>query len=60
MIIIDRKIEESIVINNQEIRVMITAVDRNQVKIGIEAPKNIAILRQEVKKRMQDRLRFQD
>jgi carbon storage regulator len=32
----------------QDIRVFITAIDRNQVKVGIEAPQNVVILRGEL------------
>ena len=47
MLILTRKKEESIVIN-ENIEVSILEIKDGKVKIGIEAPKNVAIHRKEV------------
>lgn len=47
MLVISRKINEKIKIGNN-IEIVIVSIDKNQVKIGIEAPKNLTILRSEL------------
>ncbi|MBR0031113.1 MAG: carbon storage regulator CsrA [Treponema sp.] len=47
MLILSRKIDEKIKIGN-DITVTIIGVSGDQVKIGVEAPKNIKVFRQEV------------
>ena len=47
MLILSRKIDESIIINNK-IKVKVLEVEGNKVQLGIEAPDNIAIHREEV------------
>lgn len=47
MLVLSRKIEESIIINDN-IRVTIIDIRGNQVRIGIEAPLNIPVHREEV------------
>ncbi|MYL62470.1 carbon storage regulator CsrA [Bacillus hwajinpoensis] len=47
MLVLGRKKGESIVIND-EIELKIISIDGDTVKLGIEAPKNIAIHRKEV------------
>ena len=47
MLVLSRKLGETIVIDG-EIRVTIVKIDRNQVRIGIEAPKEVAIYREEI------------
>ncbi|GFN32655.1 carbon storage regulator CsrA [Paenibacillus xylaniclasticus] len=47
MLILSRKRGQTIVIN-QNIEIIITAIDGDQVKIGIEAPREYSIVRKEV------------
>ena len=47
MLVISRKINEKIKIGDN-IEIIIVSIDKNQVKIGIEAPKNVTILRSEL------------
>ena len=47
MLVMTRKENESIVIN-EEIEIMILECDSQRVKIGIQAPKSIKIIRKEV------------
>lgn len=47
MLILSRKIDEKIKIGN-DITITLIDVHGDQVKIGIEAPKNVKVFRQEV------------
>ena len=47
MLILARKIDEKIKIGN-DITLTIISVQGDQVKIGVEAPKNVKVFRQEV------------
>ena len=53
MLILSRKENESIYLG-QDIEIKIVEISKGSVKIGIEAPKNINILRGELKKQIQD------
>ncbi len=53
MLILTRRIGESLVIGEQ-INVMILAIKGNQVRIGIDAPKDIPVHREEVYQRIQE------
>ena len=49
MLILTRKNKEAIVIgNNKEIKITVLNIRGNQVQIGIEAPKDIAVHREEI------------
>jgi len=47
MLVLSRKINQSIMIGD-DIRIVIVAVDRDQVKLGIEAPRAVPVHRSEV------------
>ncbi len=47
MLVLSRKVNQSIMIGD-EVRVVIVSVDRDQVKLGIEAPREITVHRSEV------------
>jgi carbon storage regulator len=47
MLVLSRKLNQAIMIGD-EVRVVIVSVDRDQVKIGIEAPREIPVHRSEV------------
>ena len=47
MLVLSRKPLQSIMIGS-DIRVTIVKVERNQVRIGIEAPRDVTILREEL------------
>ncbi len=52
MLILSRKNGETLLINN-EIEVKIIEISGDKVKIGIEAPKNVKILRKELSQTME-------
>lgn len=47
MLILSRKIDEKIKIGN-DITITLISIQGDQVKIGVEAPKNVKVFRQEV------------
>jgi len=47
MLVLARKLDESIVIGD-DVRVKIISIDKGVVKIGIDAPSDVAILRSEL------------
>ena len=53
MLVLTRKIGESIVIGNN-IKVTITSIERNKVRLGIEAPPEVRVDREEVWKRVME------
>jgi carbon storage regulator len=53
MLILTRKADESIVIGNN-IQIKVLKVQGNQVHIGIEAPKDISVYRQEIYEQIRD------
>jgi carbon storage regulator len=47
MLVLSRKLGEKIILNGNMI-VTVVKIDRNQVRLGIEAPPEVAILREEI------------
>ena len=47
MLVLSRKLGEKIVIG-ENIRITVVKIDRNQIRIGIEAPGDIPVYREEI------------
>jgi carbon storage regulator (csrA) len=58
MLVLARKVDESIVIGDS-IVITVLAIEGEQVKIGINAPRDVTILRQEVFRAVQDQVKIQ-
>lgn len=54
MLILTRKINETICIGDTPIKITVLNMGRGQVKLGIEAPKDVAVHREEIFKRITD------
>jgi carbon storage regulator len=52
MLVLSRKLNQAIMIGDH-VRVVVVAVDRDQVKLGIEAPREISVHRSEVYEEIQ-------
>lgn len=59
MLVLNRKVDESIVIGDS-IVLTVLAIEGEQVKIGINAPREVLILRQEVFQAVQDQSKIQE
>jgi carbon storage regulator len=59
MLVLARKVDESIVIGDS-IVLTVLAIEGEQVKIGISAPRDVPILRQEVFQAVQDQMKIQE
>jgi len=53
MLVLSRKVGESIIINNN-IKVTVVDVGRGKIRIGIEAPAEVQIMREELLQRLQE------
>jgi carbon storage regulator len=47
VLVLSRKVNQAIVIGDN-IRIVVVAVDRDQVKLGVEAPREVSVHRSEV------------
>lgn len=55
MLVLNRRIGETLVIgDNQEIRITVTSVHGNQVKLAIEAPRHVPVHREEIAERIRN------
>lgn len=52
MLILTRRVGESLMIND-EVKVKVLGMHGNQVRIGIDAPKEVAVYREEIYRRIQ-------
>jgi carbon storage regulator len=59
MLVLTRKVDESIVIGDS-IVLTVLAIEGEQVKLGINAPHEVTILRQEVFQAVQDQVKIQE
>ncbi len=59
MLVISRKINESITIGDN-ITVTVLGIEGDRIKIGIEAPRELIILRQEIFQAVQDQVKIQE
>jgi len=48
MLVLTRSVGERLIINNGEIKLSILEVKGNQVRIGIDAPLNVSVHREEI------------
>lgn len=53
MLILTRRVGETLMIG-QEVKVTVLGVKGNQVRMGINAPQNVAVHREEIFKRIQE------
>ena len=53
MLILTRRIDETLMIGD-EIHVTVLGIKGNQVRIGVEAPKDVAVHREEIYKKIQE------
>jgi carbon storage regulator len=55
MLILTRKVGEKLIIgDDSEVTVVVLGIAGNQVRIGIDAPKNVAVHREEIYQRIQN------
>ncbi|MHB1612511.1 MAG: carbon storage regulator CsrA [Sulfobacillus sp.] len=48
MLVLSRKTNEALVIQEGAIRIVVLSVQGDQVKLGIDAPRNISVMREEI------------
>ena len=53
MLILTRRVGETVMIGGQEVTVTVLGVKGNQIRLGINAPKSVAVHREEIFERIQ-------
>ena len=56
MLILTRRIGESLVIG-EDVTITVLALKGNQIRLGIDAPKHVAVHRQEIQERINDSIK---
>ncbi|SBT82051.1 Carbon storage regulator homolog [secondary endosymbiont of Trabutina mannipara] len=55
MLILNRKVGETLIISNSNVTmVTVLSIKGNKVRIGVNAPKEISVYREEIYQRLQD------
>lgn len=54
MLILTRRQGETIVVGDDEFRVTVLGIKRNQVRIGVDAPKDVSVHREEIYDQIQE------
>ena len=52
MLILSRRVDEAIVLNDGEIKVQILSIKGKQVRVGIHAPPHISVHREEIQEKI--------
>ena len=52
MLVLTREIGQKLIIGNRDVNITVLGYDRNQVRLGIDAPRDTAIWREEIFNRM--------
>ena len=53
MLILTRRIEESVIIGD-DIKVTVLSINGNQIRLGIQAPREVAVHREEIYRRIKE------
>ena len=48
MLVLSRKLNEALVLEDGAIRIVVLSVQGDQVKLGIEAPRSVPVMREEI------------
>jgi carbon storage regulator len=57
MLLLARRAKESIIIGNRTITIRVMKVERGVVTLGIEAPRDVPVHREEIFERIEDEIR---
>jgi carbon storage regulator len=57
MLLLARRAKESVIIGNRAITIRIMKIERGVVTLGIEAPRDVPVHREEVFERIEDEIR---